>query len=214
MGGGPGGALGQAREHPGTKHQGSRLRARALIAASRKVLEASFRRRDHHSSSPAQPCRAVWAWHTHGCCGLRCAPCAVLRLGGGRGGAQTLSDTTHYRTRIKGQGPDNIKVETKQFDRATMARCGDDHNAASRWRRKATLEVWRASELTGRWEFGNWLGARSLSLSPSLDVPCACGTSRLETATAPGSSSQYWLEAFIAPKNASLSTRNISNIDA
>ena len=103
---------------------------------------------------------------------------------------------THYRTCIKGQGPDNIKIEWKQFDRTTLARRGDDHNAASRWRRNATLE----SGQRANWQRGgNWMGAlfrRAMRMRylPSGDCP--------------GNACQHWLEAFIAPKNASLSTRN------
>jgi hypothetical protein len=125
--GGTGGQ--QLKERPRAPRAGVSHRRKGIIAASGKVLEASFRRRDHHSAAPALPCG-------HGtrmvarCDALPC--CAVLRLGGVRGGAQTLSDT-HYRTCIKGQGPDNIKIERKQFDRATLASGGDDHNAASRW---------------------------------------------------------------------------------
>lgn len=58
---------------------------------------------------------------------------------------------TQYRTCIKGQGPDNITIEKQQFDRATFIRRGDDHNAASRWRRKATLEGERLGQRGGNW---------------------------------------------------------------
>jgi hypothetical protein len=41
---------------------------------------------------------------------------------------QTRRPDTRYRTCIKGQGSNHIKIERQQFDRAVVARGGDDHN--------------------------------------------------------------------------------------
>jgi hypothetical protein len=41
---------------------------------------------------------------------------------------QTRRPDTRYRTCIKGQGSNHIKIEKQQFDRAVVARGGDDHN--------------------------------------------------------------------------------------
>jgi hypothetical protein len=78
-----------AKEGQAPGHQGRDSHPRkGIIAASRSVLEASFLHRDHRSA--AQPGRVgmAHAW-------LRVArrSRAVVRLGGVRGGAQTLSDT-------------------------------------------------------------------------------------------------------------------------
>jgi hypothetical protein len=167
-------ALGEGQGGAGTtapRHQGRDSHPRkGIIAASRRLLEASFLHRDHHSwHSAAQPCRVDMAHaRSHGCDALPC--CAEAWWGQRR---RPDNCQTHYRTRIKGQGPDNIKIETKQFDRTTSARRGDDHNAASRWRRKATLESGRPAN----WQKGgNWMGAlsrRALRMwySPSGGLP-------------------------------------------
>jgi hypothetical protein len=60
--------------------------------------------------------------HRGGASGV-CRP-GLLERGGVRPGAQT----PHYRTCIKGQGSNHIKIDRPQFDRAVVARGGDDHN--------------------------------------------------------------------------------------
>jgi hypothetical protein len=68
-----------------------------------------------------------------------------------RAGAMVGSDwrpDTHYRTCIKGQGSNHIKIEKKQFDRRMVARGGDDHNhgascAPKVEKKKSKSEAWQ-----------------------------------------------------------------------
>lgn len=81
-----------AKEGQAPGHQGRDSHPRkGIIAASRSVLEASFLHRDHRSAAQPGPC----GHGTRMVAGLRVArrSRAVVRLGGVRGGAQTLSDT-------------------------------------------------------------------------------------------------------------------------
>jgi hypothetical protein len=99
-------ALGEGQGGAGTtapRHQGRDSHPRkGIIAASRRVLEASFLHRDHHSwHSAAQPCRVDMA---HGTRMVAMRSRAVLRLGGVRGGAQTtVRHTTERALRARGQ---------------------------------------------------------------------------------------------------------------
>jgi hypothetical protein len=90
---------------------------------------------------------------------------------------QTRRPDTRYRTCIKGQGSNHIKIEKQQFDRAVVARGGDDHNHGAscapkvgRGERGREDERGRKAGLMRGSELGNILGNWTGGFSSSQ--PC------------------------------------------